>query len=469
MKGLSEGQIERIRRATEDILENTGIRVRHEGILRSAGKTGAKVEETSGIVKIPAPMLRELLSHIPKQYTVAGMNGESKTVGSKEPHGLAIVTDPWIIDYETRQPRKPRLEDIRRHTRVAQKLDQVVAISLMDYPVTDFKGPDSSLHALEAHLLNHDKHMYVLATSLESFERWLRIGRMLARGHALKGSRLMTIGVAMLSPLTLTEMNAQFLLSACEHDFPVVPTICPMAGTTSPYSKAGTLLLGHAENVFLGALTQMIRPGHPFLYALGPSRTDMRTGEDMYYTLDKVLWKTASVQLGKAYGMPTAAECGGTMTCRYDPQNGAEGILFMLSAYQSGADMLAGIGSCCNAVGMSGEMMVIHTAWLEAAKFLCAGIDIEAHLGLENIKRAGPGGHYMEDEMTLELLRSDEFFFNELFDYGSCREGQPSMLERAHRKVEEMTTDFRSPVPEEVQEELRRFFRDLKTPERKST
>ena len=122
--------------------------------------------------------------------------------------------------------------------------------------------------------------------------------------------------------------------------------------------------------------------------------------------------------------------------------------------------MLAGIGSCCNAMGMSGEMMVIHTAWLEAAKFLCDGMDTEAHLGLENIKRAGPGGHYMEDEMTLKLLRSDEFFFNELFDYGGCHEGQPSMLERAHRKVEEMTADFRSPVPEEVQEELRRFFHD---------
>ena len=104
--------------------------------------------------------------------------------------------------------------------------------------------------------------------------------------------------------------------------------------------------------------------------------------------------------------------------------------------------------------------MIIHTGWMEAARFLCAGIDTEMHLGLESIQRAGPGGHYLEDEMTLELLRADEFFSSALFDYGSGREGPPSMLERAHEKVEEMAANFESPVPEQVQEGLRRFFHD---------
>ena len=55
------------------------------------------------------------------------------------------------------------------------------------------------------------------------------------------------------------------------------------------------------------------------------------------------------------------------MTYRYDQQNGAEGILFMLAAAASKANLLAGIGSTHNAIGMSAEMMLIHTAWLEAA------------------------------------------------------------------------------------------------------
>ena len=458
MKGLTENQIDRLQRATEETLEKTGFKVQHQALLRLAAKAGAQVNETSGTVRLPAELLRELLAQVPQQYEIAGINKDRWVVGGGERHCLAIVTDPWIVDSQTDQPRHPRLEDVRRHTRIAQRLKGVAAISLMDYPVVDVPGPYSNLRALEEHLLGHDRHMIVLAVSPQSFDRWLRIGQILSGGN-LSGSRLMTVGVAVLSPLTLTKPNGELLLTACEHDFPIQPTICPMAGTTAPYSKEGTLLQANAEVIFTAALAQIIRPGHPFLYIMGPSRTDMRSGEDLYYTLDKALWKLAGVQLGRAYGMPTGAECGGTTTCRYDLQSGAEGMLFMLSAWQSEADMLSGIGSCGNAVSMAGEMMVIQMAWLQAARFLCAGIDGE-HLGLESIARHGPGGNFLGDELTLERLRTDEFFDDPLFDYDGGHRGEKPMRERARQRVEELIADFHSPVPEEMQEKLRQFFRD---------
>ena len=459
MKGLSETQIEELQQATEDILDRIGVEVQHEGVLELAGRAGARVDETSGAVRIPPALLRELLDQVPSHYTIAGSDGTRTMVGKGEQHALAIVTDPWILDYETGEPRPPCLADIRFHTRIAQRLDPVVAISLMDYPVTDYPGPDSNLRAMEEHLLNHAKHLNVMPVSRESLERWLRLGRILTRGQDLKGSRLMTVGVAVLSPQRITTANAELLLEACEQDFPVVPTVCPMAGTTSPYSKAGTLLLGNIEIVFLAALTQMIRPGHPYEYAFGPSRTHMWSAEDMYYTLDKVLWKIAGVQLGRTYGMPTRAECGGTMAARYDLQSGAEGMLFMQAAVQSGANILTGIGSCGNAVTMSGEMMLVHAAWLEAARFLDAGIEVE-HLGVESIERAGPGGHYLSDRMTVEQLRTPEFFSGDLFDYGGLHEGQPTMLERAHQQAGDLVAGFESPHSGQVQEELKRFFHD---------
>ena len=46
--------------------------------------------------------------------------------------------------------------------------------------------------------------------------------------------------------------------------------------------------------------------------------------------------------------MPASAECGGTMTYRYDQQNWVEGMLFMKAAYDSGADVLADFGSDYN-------------------------------------------------------------------------------------------------------------------------
>ena len=457
---LSEGQIARLRAATESILEEVGLRVQHDGLLRLAEAAGARVEDASGVVRFPAALLRELLAQAPDAYAVAGVDGINHMIGGDSRGCLAIVTDPWIIDYETQRPRRPRLEDLRRHTIIAQRLDEVIGISRMDYPVSDVEGPTSSLRALEEHLLHHAKHIFVYATTLESWRQWLEIGAILAEGSGISVSRLMSVAAAVVSPLVVSEFNAELLLGACVNGCPVIPTICPMAGTTAPYDMASTLLQGNAELIGLAALAQIARPGTPVVYHMGPSVTDMRSGHDLYYTLDKVLWKIGAAQLGRAYNIPVGAECGGTMTYRYDQQNGAEGMLFMVAAYQSGANLLAGIGSCYNAVGMSAEMMIIQTAWLEAAKFLSRGMST-AHLeaGLASIKQAGPGGHFLDDELTLELLRRGEFFGSDVFDL-TGQEGAPSLLERAHEKAEAMIAGAQSPVPEAIRDDLRRYFRD---------
>lgn len=458
---LSEGQVELIQDKTEEILERVGLKVAHPKLLSLCRDAGARVDEVEERVRFPRPLLRELLAAVPAQYAIAGAGGSRFVVGADDQPArcLAIVTDPWIVDYETGRPRRPRLEDIRRHTAIAQRLPMVVSTSLMDFPVEDVPEPISSLRAMEEWALGQDKHFSNMATNSERYQRYLDLAEILFDGREPDGAP-MTVAVGSLSPLTVSHLNAEFLLDACARGYPVVPTVCPIAGMTSPYTMASTLLQGNAEVIGLAALTQIVRRGNPYLYAFGPSVAHMRKTHDMYYTLDKVLWKIASVQLGKAYRMPVAAECGGSMTYRYDQQNGAEGILFMLAAAGSGAHLLAGIGSTYNAIGMSGEMMLIHTAWLAAAQFLARGLRTDdLRLGVESIVAVGPGGQFLTDELTIRFLRSDEFFAHDLFDFASgAGEEAPSMLERAHRRVEEIAVAARSPHSEAVQERIRRYF-----------
>ena len=457
IKGLTDDQIVRIQRATEEILEDTGFRISHPEILRRCRTAGCRVDGET--VRFPAPLLRELLAQVRPEYQIADVDGNETIIGGDSRLGQAIVTDPWVTDYETQQPRRPNLADMRKHTIIGQKLDFVKAMSRMDYPVTDVEGPASSLRALEEHLLHQNKHLYAMVTSLAQLHQYFEIGEILLQGRPLKGSRLMSVAVAPLTPLALTDLNAELLLEACKYDFAILPTSCPMAGTTSPYSLASTLLMGNIENIFLAALSQIVNPGNPFLYSFGPSVADMHSGHDLYYTLDKVLWKVGGIQLPRAYGMPVAAEMGGSMTYRYDQQSGAEGMLFMLAAVAPGPNMLNGLGSCYNAIGMSAEMMIIQTAWLHAAQFLTRGIRFDkGRLGVENIKSAPELQTYLVDDMTVDLLRSDEFFRNDLLDYSGGFAESTSLLERAHAKVEEITRDFTCPLPEKVREDLRAYF-----------
>ncbi len=456
---LSEGQIEQIRDAALAYIERHGFVVQDATLVASARARGAQVDEAQGRIRVPRTLVAELMATLPRRYIIRNILGESWEVGGGTPYGTAIVTDPWIIDYRTGEPRRPRLEDVRRHTIIAEQLDSVVGISRMDFPVTDVPGSASSPRALEIHLLNHTRHYHVMAAGLESFDEWTDIGTILARGG--DPGPLITSAVAVGSPMVLNVINCELLKRSVSHGFTIQPTICPMAGATAPYSLAGTLLQSHIEVLMIAMMCQLLRPGHPVIYGTGLSVTDLQTGADLYYTLDKVLWKLAAVQLGRAEHMPTWAECGGSLTHRYDPQCGAEGMLFMLAAHASAADMISGFGSCHNAVGMSAEMMIIQEAWLRAARHLTRGIRTDdLRLGMASLERVGPGGQFLDDDLTVELMRSDEFFRNDIFDLGGGHaDGQP-MLERAHAWVAQLVDGYQSRVPGDIQENLRRHFHE---------
>ncbi len=457
---LTDAQIAQIREAALTHIERHGFVVQHEDLLARARARGAQVDEPQGRVRLSRALCAELMSQVPPRYTIGNILGETWEIGGPRQYGCAIVTDPWIIDYKTREPRRPCREDIRRNTIVAEQLDPVVTISRMDYPVTDVAGPTSSLRALETHLLHHTRHYLVMAASLESFDQWMGIADILARGGDPR--RLITAAVALGSPLVLNRLNGDLLIRAVEKGFAIAPTVCPMSGSTAPYSMAGTLLQSHIEVLMIVLMAQILRPGHAVEYVSGLSVTDLRNGNDLYYTMDKVLWKSAAVQLGLAENMPVGAECGGTLTHRYDQQAGAEGMLFMLAAHASGAHLLAGFGSCHNAVGMSAEMMVIQQSYLRAARHLARGIRTgEPLLGTASLKRVGPGGQFLDDELTVDLMRSDEFFRDDVFDLSGGHGDGKSMLERAHERVEQLVAGYRSRVPGDIQEGLQRYFKDI--------
>ena len=178
---LTEGQVALIMEKTEEILERTGLGVTHPVLLARCRAAGARVDEAEGRVRFPRPVLRELLAAVPATYTIAGAGGLRHVVGDDAVPAAcqAIVTDPWIVDYETGEPRRPRLDDLRRHTAIVQALPMVVATSLMDFPLTDVPEPISSLRAMEEWALGHDKHFYNMATDMVRYRHYLALAEIL--------------------------------------------------------------------------------------------------------------------------------------------------------------------------------------------------------------------------------------------------------------------------------------------------
>ena len=176
-KNLSNSEIEKIRDSTRRIIEDTGFKVEHSEIRRICKKYGAIVDDATNIVRIPSQILDSLLKTVPSSYFIRDRKGRQYTIGMGKRWFHAIVTDPWIIDYKSGKPRRPLLSDIKKNTIVAQSIDDVVAISLMEFPVSDVDERFSILRARQQHLLYHDKHIYVFPASVDSFRQWLSVPR----------------------------------------------------------------------------------------------------------------------------------------------------------------------------------------------------------------------------------------------------------------------------------------------------
>ncbi len=459
---LSDSEIETLHAKTLEVLETIGVRITHEEALAKLARAGAKVDATSGTVRFPAPLVGELLGLAPPVAVYSGINGRRLQVGGDNRYYLSLILDPFIADYRLGL-RRPVLEDVRRNTILGESLPRVDAMMRMQYPVSDVPEPDCYLKTMEIFLCHTTKHVSAYPSSVENCGEWMDVMAVIAEAAGLdvQAEPLLSVAMAVTSPLVIHGPNVEIMKMAMERSYPIISTVCPMAGTTSPYSVAGTVLAANVEALLPVLVAQVYKPGHPVLYAVGPSATDMRTGHDLYYRAEKALFKLAGVQMGRFYRLPVAGEAGGTLTWRPDVQNGAEGMLFLLASLGAGQNLIGGLGSLHNANGMSAEQIVMQCGLADMSEYVVRGITLDDfRLGVESIRRVGPGGNFLTDPLTLELLRSNEFFQSPYVDLsGGYSGGAPGMAKIAHETVERTVAEYRPTVPEKVQIAVRRFFR----------
>ena len=448
-------QIKLVRAKIEQTLWEIGLRVELAEVRDLCAAAGAEVRGDR--VHFSPEVLNSLLAKAPKTYEIRSAHGRSWTIGGGKQLIAGIVIDPWTND--PTGVRRPSMQDLLTNLSLMEHYDEIAMVSRMDFPVTDFAGDISSYKALEQFFLNYGKHISAYCTSVESLQEYFEVGQLLLGDKPLKDSALMTVAVATLSPLAVTDINCQLMLEACKYNLPIVPTTCPMAGTTSPYTLIGTLLQTMAEVVGLGAIVQAVNPGNPYLMAFGPSVASLLDGHDMYYTMEKPLWKLAAAEIAADYGFSYLIECGGNTPAGFDMQCGAESMIQMLSGVATDAAVISGVGSCYNANGLSAENIVMGMWMKRSSDFMLRGIRLDTlDDSLESMEENKDTGYFLMDDLTLDNMRSGEFFSDKTMnEMGEFRDA-PSMLERAQAIIREVSDKFVSPVPEDAQERVRDYF-----------
>ena len=455
---LSKEEIEKTHQVALRILEEIGVKVEHEAMCQKLKKAGAKVDEVSGKVKVPPQMVSEALQTAPKEIELHSPNGEVLHVGGENQYFGSVCIDPVIVDYD-QGPREPILEDLVRHVRLIDALPEISFLHLTHQKLRDVPPHLTALKSIANLMTSTTKHLTVCASGPD-VRLCVEMAEVLSQGSSLSKNHLLTFGIPITSPLRFLHEDAEILQFVLSKGLPIVCETMPAAGATAPFPLAGVNAMTVAESLFLITTAQCLQPGAAVIMEFGGAIMNMQIGKWVQYSLERALFSWSAGEIGRYFGIPTWNVGGGTQATQFDIQNGIESMLMIFSGLTSGANMLCGIGSNAGGKGTSAEQILIGHDLVQASRRLKQGIKVDKeHLAFDSVKRIGPGGNFLEDELTLHLLKSGEHFYEGSFNLSESHRPEDSMYARSHQRVQEILSSHCPRVPEKVIEEIHRLAR----------
>lgn len=398
----------------QSVLDDQGCRQIHEAALKLLDEVGCAVLDpearellrASGArvdgerVRFGEALVEQARGSAPAGFTVAGRRPElDLRVALDAPPVLASASGPPFVlvdgDY-----RPGTLDDLRTAIALAHLSAnvQVVAYALEPNDVPDEVRARVVAHA---HVTGTDKSARYTVTTPEELRVALDVHEILWGADWHERPRVLTV-INTTSPLQFSADGASGLLRLARLGQPVLVAVCAMGGTTAPITLAGLLAVQHAELLAGLVLTQLARPGAPFIYGGTSSLSSMQTGALMMGAPEYWTLMEATVRLGHWLGVPVRA--GGSITDAHlpDAQAAIESALAMETVLRMNAQYVlhsAGILSSFNCY--SPEKFVIDDEVLTALRIAKQPIVIdEDQLALDVVAAAGPGGTVLGNRHT---------------------------------------------------------------------
>lgn len=458
---LSPEDIARIHTATLEVLEHTGVELMDKEALGMLQDAGAHVESENKVC-IPPELVEKALETAPSSVTLCRRDGQATVILEGKKIFFGTGSDcPNIIDPFTGEKRLFTKEDVSHAALLCDALGNIdffMSVGL----VSDVPEPVSDRHQFEAMLLNTEKPIVFTAHTREGMADIIEMASIAVGSEEnLRRNPCICLYAEPITPLRHYGPAVQKLLLAAERGIPVVYTPCPMAGATSPVTLAGTLVTGNAEVLSGLVISQLKRPGAPFIGGGVISVMDMQTAILSYGAPELSLLSAAQADICHHYQLPIFGTCGCSDSKVLDEQAAIESTMSCLMAALSGANLIHDVGFLEYALTGSFEMIVMTDEIIDMVKQIVGGIRIDDEtLAVDVIDKVGPGGHFLNEIHTARYFRK-EHWIPRLMDRANYQtwkdKGGKTMRERINEKVKEILTQHHPrPVPEDRRREISR-------------
>ncbi len=421
---LTEEDIQKIDKATMEILSETGFEVRQPEALELFKNVADDYDDKNNVIKMNEKTVRELISKAPSEVILYGREEKNDCIlGSGQVYFGTGGTALHMLDYGQMESRPALLKDLENVVRVVDKMDYVDICLLPTYP-NDIDVKDVDINRFRTGMKYTGKHVMGGVYTADGIDQVIKLAEDIAGSpEQLREKPFISFITCGISPLRLDNEYGTFMIKVARQGLPLAVPVEPLCGGTSPMSLAGTLVIQNCDSLINVMLTQLVNPGTPVIYGCVSSTMDMKTMRYLGAPVESGLVNAATAQMTQYYGIPYYATAGISDSKKIDSQGGYEAAITNLLVGLAEADFIhdsAGLMEFAFTVSL--EKLVIDNEIIGMVKRAIRGIDVtDETLCLDDIKKAGPGGNFITSKSSRKFLRSEHY--------------QPTISDRLQRSV----------------------------------
>ena len=405
---MTKTKLQLIHEASMKILARTGMKFHHPEAVEILKNHGIKVE--NNVAYFTEDQLMYWVRKAPSRFTLYARNPEHNVViGGDEINPAPPYGFPSIMEKDGTK-RDGTIQDYVNYAKLFHaNEDYHIDGGLMIQP-NDIDIPTSCLAMFFAALTHTDKALMISTGKQEYMEAIIDCAAEVFGGkEALKAyPRMLTI-MNINTPLQLDVVMSEVLLTLAKNGQPFVAANCAMAGSTSPITLAGTMAMTNAEVLSCIALTQMVNPGTPVVYASQSTTSDMRTGQIACGSPEGALCYKYTAQLAKFYGLPCRGGGAVTDSKVVDAQSGYESMMTLMADWSNNMNLIihsAGILDSYNAT--SYEKLIQDFEIVRYVKRYFRDFEVnDDTIPLDLIDEVGHSGEFLTKDHTFQYCHSE--------------------------------------------------------------
>jgi trimethylamine---corrinoid protein Co-methyltransferase len=457
---LEHDSLLKIQSSSLRLLQEVGVYVGDPICVDSLVRAGASQVGQSGIVRLPAQMVLEAVSQLSGVFELNDLKGGRIPLPSARPLPGSRLKMPKYLDHASNDSRQICRQDVINLSRVAAALPKINWSVVIDCPTSDGDPAIDLIDSLGLAYAITGQPLMTAPTTEEGMRLSIDLALAASGADNFTQSSNLFVCVNTTSPLKMAAEECKVLRCAVEHGVPIDVEPMTIAGASTPFTLAGTLMVETAEVLFMLCLANTIHPGAKVMESTVGAILNMKAPNISLAAPEAMLLASAEAAMTRLHGLPVLRMGGYCDSFYPDVQAGIEKTAFTMMIALSGADLVLMGGPLNNAAHQSCESALIDYDIWELVERCTTEIRVdEETLAYETAAQVGIGGSHVETAHTLRWLRSGEHYYGGSYNRSGRAGEEYTMLERAHQRAESiLKKPFTCQAKLEAIERLRRFI-----------